>query len=125
MSILVISIRRERCVSSPHINIHIYNLKIYYAFVCTFVAKHDRLQVPKMDSNLLSNKKIIWTEAGILEDMHSEINTHLSCRWNIMKMKRRRRRRRKRRKKKQKKLGYGRSRGKYSYTNQEDVTYRF
>lgn len=123
---LVISIPTEKCVSSPHINIHIYNLKIYYAFVCIFVAKHDRLQVPKMDSNLLSNKKIIWTEAGILEDMLSEINTHLPCRWNIMKTKRRwKRRRRKRRKKKQKKLGYGRSRGKHSYINQEDVTYRF
>jgi hypothetical protein len=58
-----------------------------------------------MDSNLLFNKKIIWTEVGILEDMHSEINTHLPCRWNIMKRKRRcrsrRRRRMRRRKKKQ------------------------
>jgi hypothetical protein len=69
-----------------------------------------------MDSNLLFNKNIIWTEASILEDLHSEIETHLPCRWNIMKMKRRR---------KQKKLGYERSRGKHSYINQEDVTYRF
>jgi len=43
---------------------------------------------------------IIWTEAGILEGMYFEINTHLPCSWNIMKMKRRWRRRR--RKKKQK-----------------------
>jgi hypothetical protein len=46
---------------------------------------------------------------GILEDMHSEINTHLCCRLNIMKMNLRWRR--SRRRKKKQKLGYVRSRG--------------
>jgi hypothetical protein len=52
-----------------------------------------------MDSNLLFNKIIIWTKAGILEDMYFEINTHLPCSWNIMKMKRGWRRRRKKKQK--------------------------